>query len=296
MNNNSIPDSHIHKKIPIHFWIGILLITVSWILIWSLSGLRSHILFFPLWTGYSLTVDSLVWIRKGISLFTRNKKKFIFLFIVSIPCWWIFELINTRTQNWMYLGKEQFTALQYAFYASLNFSTVIPAVFGSAELLNTFNPIQKMKKWIVIPIHKKSITIIFLSGVLLLLLILLFPKFFYPFVWLSVYLIIDPVNYKLGNPSLLADLSKGNWKKVISLATGALLCGFFWEMWNYFSYPKWTYNTPFVDFAHIFEMPVLGYIGYVPFSLELYALYHFITKSLKKEKTEEYINISQDKI
>ncbi len=276
---------------PIHFWIGIFLVTVSWILLWSLSGPRAHVLFFPLWTGYSLTVDSLVWMRKGTSLFTKNKIKFILLFIVSIPCWWIFELINTRTQNWMYLGKEQFTALQYAFYASLNFSTVIPAVFGSAELLNPFNPIQKMKKWIVIPIHKKSLTIIFLSGVLLLLFILLFPKFFYPFVWLSVYLIIDPVNYKLGNPSLLTNLSKGNWKKVVSLAAGALLCGFFWEMWNYFSYPKWTYNTPFVDFAHIFEMPILGYIGYIPFSLELYALYQLITKTFKKEKNEIYIDI-----
>ena len=29
--------------------------------------------------------------------------------------------------------------------------------------------------------------------------------------------------------------------------------------------PKWVYFVPFVDFAHIFEMPLLGYLGYLPF-------------------------------
>ncbi|MFO7889782.1 MAG: hypothetical protein R6V04_05510 [bacterium] len=294
MNENLTSTRNINKKIPVHFWIGIFLVAVAWILIWSLSGPRSHLLFFPLWTGYSLTVDSLVWMRKGTSLFTRNKKKFMLLFIISAPCWWLFELINIRTQNWIYLGKEQFTALQYAFYASLNFSTVIPAVFGSAELIGTCKFIKKIKKCNAVSIHNKSLTLFLLIGTLLLLLILLFPKFFYPFVWLSVYLIIDPVNYWLGNPTLLEKLQKGDWKKIITLGCGALLCGFFWEMWNYYAYPKWVYHTPFVQFCHIFEMPILGYIGYIPFSWELYALYQLITKSFKKEKTETFIDIGEN--
>ena len=52
------------------------------------------------------------------------------------------------------------------------------------------------------------------------------------------------------------------------------MCGFFWEMWNYYAYPKWTYQVPFVDFLHIFEMPLLGFLGYLPFSMELFDLYH----------------------
>jgi hypothetical protein len=57
---------------------------------------------------------------------------------------------------------------------------------------------------------------------------------------------------------------------------GAVICGFFWEMWNYYSYPKWIYHTPGAQFLHVFEMPLLGYGGYVPFALELYALKNFL--------------------
>ncbi len=44
--------------------------------------------------------------------------------------------------------------------------------------------------------------------------------------------------------------------------------------------PKWIYNVPFVGFWHIFEMPLLGYGGYLPFSLELYALYRLLSRLL----------------
>jgi hypothetical protein len=48
----------------------------------------------------------------------------------------------------------------------------------------------------------------------------------------------------------------------------ALICGLFWEMWNYYSAAKWAYSIPFVDAFHLFEMPLLGYGGYIPFGLE----------------------------
>jgi len=54
---------------------------------------------------------------------------------------------------------------------------------------------------------------------------------------------------------------------VLSSALAAIICGFFWEMWNFYSFAKWEYKIPFVDVFHIFEMPVLGYAGYIPFGL-----------------------------
>lgn len=78
----------------------------------------------------------------------------------------------------------------------------------------------------------------------------------------------------------------GDWRPVIALWLGVLLTGFFWEMWNYFSYPKWIYTLPWGQFLHIFEMPLLGYGGYLPFALELYAVYHFVTGMLGEKKTE----------
>jgi hypothetical protein len=46
-----------------------------------------------------------------------------------------------------------------------------------------------------------------------------------------------------------------------------LLTGFFWEMWNYYSLPKWYYTIPYVGFWKVFEMPILGYGGYPFFGI-----------------------------
>jgi hypothetical protein len=73
----------------------------------------------------------------------------------------------------------------------------------------------------------------------------------------------------MGNEkNILSDLSAGRWTLVFASAVSALICGFFWEMWNYFSQAKWIYSIPFVQKFQIFEMPLLGYAGYLPFGLE----------------------------
>jgi hypothetical protein len=68
----------------------------------------------------------------------RSPLGFGLLFLVSAPAWWLFKLFNRRTQNWFYQGAEFFTDIQYFLLSSLSFSTVMPAVFGSAELICTF--------------------------------------------------------------------------------------------------------------------------------------------------------------
>jgi hypothetical protein len=113
---------------------------------------------------------------------------------------------------------------------------------------------------------------LFLGGAAMLALALAWPRLFYPFVWTSLVLILEPLNCWLGRRHFLQDLQHGDWRPVLSLSLGALICGFFWEMWNYYSYPKWIYHTPGAQFLHLFEMPLLGYGGYIPFALELCAL------------------------
>jgi len=51
---------------------------------------------------------------------------------------------------------------------------------------------------------------------------------------------------------------------------------------------------PFVDFLRIFEMPLLGYGGYIPFSLELFALYNLIFGLLGQKEVKGFIQISPD--
>jgi len=277
--------------LPWYGWLGLFLIIVFWIINWSLSGLRTHWGFFPLWLGYCLFIDALVFKRKRTSLISRSIKAYIALFIISAPAWWLFEVINWRTQNWFYLGKDQFSDLQYVVFATLSFSTVIPAVFGTAELAGTFKWIKRLKNGPLISTSRTTTISIFITSWIMLFLLMLLPKYFFPFVWISIYFIIDPINVWLKNRSLIQYTNSRDWRPVIALWVGCIICGFFWEMWNIYSYPKWIYRVPFVDFCHLFEMPMLGYLGYLPFALELFALYHLVTGLISRRKTLNYIGI-----
>lgn len=279
------------RKFPSYGWIGLTLIILFWTLNWTLTGLRTDWGFFPLWLGYCLTIDAIVYKRKGTSLIKRNFKKYLILFLISAPAWWLFELLNKFTNNWYYDGRQYFTNLQYIVLASISFSTVMPAVFETAEFAGTFDWINKLKLQKPAAVKSSSQIKLFLSGFVMMILVLTLPKYFYYLVWISLYFIIDPINLLLKNKTLLEFIIKGDWRPLIALSVGCLMCGFFWEMWNFYSYPKWIYHLPFVNFLHIFEMPVLGYIGYIPFSLEIFALFHLITGIFFKGKFIDYIQI-----
>ena len=289
----SIPNEK--SKLPVHGWIGLCLIALFWTLNWALTGPRTNWAFFPLWLGYCLTIDSLVFWRTGTSLLTRSPRKYVGLFLISAPVWWIFELINIRTQNWVYIGAELFSPLEFAFWTTLSFTTVIPAVFGSAEFFASFDFVKRLKPGLVIGNDKRTTASFFALGWIMLALLLLYPKVFFPFVWMSVYFILEPLNVWLGNRSLADWTAKGDWRPVIALWLGVLLTAFFWEMWNFYAYPKWIYQVPAADWLHIFEMPLLGYGGYLPFALELYALYHLVMGWLG-DKKDWYVRVEPESL
>ena len=39
---------------------------------------------------------------------------------------------------------------------------------------------------------------------------------------------------------------------------------------------RWRYTVPFLGAAKVYEMPVLGFLGFAPFALAAFALYHFL--------------------
>jgi hypothetical protein len=283
----------IARSFPAQGWTGVILIVIFWFLNWSLSGARTHWGFFPLWLGYCLTIDGRVYWRTGTSLLTRSLRHYIGLFLISAPVWWIFELLNVRTQNWTYVGIEIFTRFEYAFWTTLSFTTVIPAVFGSAELFASFNFLTDLKGGPVISRNKRTTLIFFGLGWLMLIMMLVWPKIFFPFIWLSLYFILEPMNIWLGNRSLADWTQHGDWRPVLSLWLGVLLTAFFWEMWNYYSYPKWIYHVPWGGWLHVFEMPLLGYGGYLPFALELYALYHLVSGILG-QRNSDFVKVAPE--
>ncbi len=276
MTNQALARTLGRARFPPHGWVGLALIATFWPLNWLLPGLRTHWGFFPLWLGYCLTVDGLNLYRTGTSLLTRSRRGYAGLFLVSAPVWWLFEAVNWRTQNWQYLGRELFADIEYGLLASLSFSTVVPAVLGTAELAASFGPIRRIRRGPVIKPTPRLLARFLVTGAIMLILMIAWPRIFFPFSWLFVYFLIEPVNVWLGNRSLFEATSRGDWRPVIALFLGVLTCRFFWEMWNFYSYPKWKYDVPIFGFWHLFEMPLLGYLGYLPFALELFAMVHLV--------------------
>jgi hypothetical protein len=280
-------------KWPTHGWLGLALIALFWPLNWCLAGLRTHWGFFPLWLGYALTVDAIVFYRKGHSLLARDPAAYAGLFLVSAPAWWLFELLNLRTQNWFYLGEEAFTTCEYALLSTLSFSTVMPAVFGTSELAGTWGPIRRIGPGRVLRPTPLFLRGMITTGCTMLMLLLLWPDLFFPLLWGSVYCLLEPLNTRLKNRSLLDDLARGDWRPIVALFAGCLICGLFWEMWNFYSYPKWVYRIPYAAWIPLFEMPLAGYLGYLPFSLELFALYHMVTGFFRLPGSGTFLRLTE---
>ena len=260
--------------LPYRGLLGLLLIAIAW----PLSQQISQNLFFPLWLGFILLVDGLVLRRTGTSLAVRSPKIMVVMFIVASPYWWAFEGINEITQNWVYVTstEEDSGGLVGVIEASLSYSTVIPAVFEVSELIGSFGFIKRFARLPSLVLSRPQIILAGVFGLGSLVTMLIWPTYLFPMTWLCLFFIFDPINNLTGRPSIIAQVKNGDYRTVVAFALGALVCGFFWEMWNRDASVSWEYNIGYLDFARIFQMPLLGYGGYLPFGLETYAMFHFV--------------------
>lgn len=255
-------------------WAGILVIAVSWFFAWTrfawFASLQPYT-FTPLWIGYILVVSALTFWQKGSCLACRQPRRFILLFPISTLFWWYFEYLNRFVQNWYYIGIEDFTSACYVLHASICFATVLPAVICTLELLTTMEWLAgRLKTGSLIPVSESPCTgwMLLLVSAVALTSLAMVPDYLFPFVWIAPLFVITGVQVISGRRSFLSSLREGKLQLILLPAFAALVCGFFWEMWNWKSLAHWQYSIPYVDRFHIFAMPILGYAGYLPFGLE----------------------------
>jgi hypothetical protein len=93
------------------------------------------------------------------------------------------------------------------------------------------------------------------------------PEALFAMLWLAPPLMLFGLARLVVGESLLDSLAAGDWRPLLQPALAALACGFFWELWNWGSLAKWHYSIPYVQVLHVFEMPLLGYAGYLPFGV-----------------------------
>jgi hypothetical protein len=265
---------------PWYGWLGIAVVVVFWLVNWYAPGLRTHWAFFFLWLGYILTMDAIA-VRIGRPPLVTDPRQLIWMFVLSAPVWWIFEVLNERTQYWRYTPAGAFTGIEFFMWSTLNFSTVIPAVFTTANAMMGLRVFRRHLIHIRTGTKASSRRNYFIIGCAMLLACLIWPRYGMALLWMSLFFILDPINFVLGRESLLRKTAGGDWRTVVVYCGAALICGFFWELWNLYSWPKWIYDIPYVDVIHIFEMPLAGYLGYLPFGLELYAMTALVAPLLR---------------
>jgi hypothetical protein len=164
---------------------------------------------------------------------------------------------------------------EYALYATLSFATVLPAVTATAAWLATFRPFADRRLCGLARAklrHPLALLLLALAALAGLAGIVYVPHAAFPLLWISPLAVFLVLQVLLGQPTVLDVLEEGDWRLVTRFAVAALICGFFWEMWNSHSLAKWVYSVPYVHRFQLFEMPAVGFAGYLPFGLECAAV------------------------
>lgn len=256
-------------RFPWWAWLGALLIAAGWLCAWNEglvpAGWRRHS-FSALWLGYILAMNGLALRRAGYAPLTHRTAWFASLFAASAATWWLFEHLNQFTRNWYYTGVQASGDWDYVLQATLPFSTVLPAIASTWAWLGSFARLERL----ALPAVRGARALASLAiaaGVLALAGLGLWPEILYPALWIAPALILGGLQPLLLGRSFFAPLARGDWRCVLQPALAALLCGFLWELWNFGSLAKWHYSIPWVERFHLFEMPLLGYAGYLPFGV-----------------------------
>jgi len=260
-------------------FLGLVLLAAGWLLAWRdilPPAWRGHT-FTLMWLGYILIVNGLLWRRSGSSLLTHRTRGFVALFVVSAGFWWLFEHLNQFVRNWYYGGVEAANDLDYFVRATLPFATVLPAVASTWEWLRQQPRLETMD----LPAVRGDpllAWLIAMLGVLALAAIGLFPDFLFPVLWIAPVLVFAGVQHIFTGETVFSALERGDWRPVLQPALAALVCGFFWELWNHGSAAKWHYAIPYVQRFSLFEMPLLGYLGYLPFGIQCAIAIDLVTR------------------
>jgi hypothetical protein len=264
-------------------WLGLGVLLVSQALL--PLGLPEHARWFTpiMWTAYILVADALVLRRRSASLVHDRPREAAFMATVSIPLWLVFELYNWRLQNWAYFGVPEPVWVAAVGYAWA-FATIWPGLFETAALLEAFG-VFAGHGWRgttpARPPAPRRLDGAMVVGAVFLVVPPLLPAAIRPwtfgFVWLGFILLLEPWNYRAGRPSLLAAWMRGEHGVVYRWLLAGLLCGLLWEFWNYWAVGQWRYvGVPVFPEWRLFEMPLAGYLGFPPFALEAFAMYHAV--------------------
>lgn len=275
------------RRFPLYAVAGLLVIAAGEAILFS--GARWIAQWFTpiMWTGYILFLDGVILRRKGTSLLSTYPREFALLAALSIASWEIFEGYNLLLENWRYVNLPDPLAVRLVGYA-WSFATISPGMFLTYELLEDWLPGENPERS---PRLGNGLFYALVGfGFVCITVPLIWPStHMTPLVWIGWAFFLDPINQRLGERSFVSELFSGKARSILIMFLAGFVCGVLWEFWNYWAATKWEYEVPYLGHIKIFEMPVLGFLGFLPFAVESYAIYVFLRRLIPIRRQVRYL-------
>lgn len=255
--------------------IGAAALTLATVYVLLLAGVEpvSQWLYLLSWVPTLVLLDLLVVRLGGEPMLVGHPRATLQTIWWSAVIWLVFEAFNVRLRAWYYVDVPRETALRWV-GSVVSFGTVVPAVLLPERLLGRIG-LWSHLSGPTVRVRPIDIAMAMLLGVAVLAAVLAYPDFLHPLVWGGVWLLADPVLFRVRQEaSLIGDVSRGRWGRVARLLVGGLLAGILWEAFNIGARAKWIYTVPFLDELKVFEMPLPGFLGFPFFALEVWSMYH----------------------
>lgn len=243
------------------------------------------------WWGWILLLDAFCVARRGSSLLTTRRRLALPIAISSISFWFFFEALNLRFQNWYYVGTYHLgrpaDVAACAVFTVAAFATVFVGIFETIDALGASGlwrdwrgrP-RRLPAWVPTAIQA--------LGFAMAAAAILFPYWLAPLIWGSFSFLIDPWNYRHGRRSLLADVEAGEYGRLARIFLGGLICGLVWESLNFISPQKWIYTVRGLEDVKLFEMPLLGFLGFPALALDSVTAFAVLSNRLFANQTWEH--------
>lgn len=229
------------------------------------------------WYPTLLAVDGALARREGKPPLLGQPRFAVSLFLWSIPAWLLFELINFRLANWYYVLLPDHRLLRWG-GAAAAFATVLPALYLAYLWMERLDLAEGWRRpcFEVRPVHRR---LLFALGCLFVLLAGWKPDAFFPLLWGSMTLLLEPFNHRWApERSLLGDLARGSYTRPVRLLAAGAAVGLVWELFNSLAGSRWIYTVPGLEDWKLFEMPLPGFLGFPVFALDCFVFYQSLVR------------------
>jgi hypothetical protein len=215
------------------------------------------------WWGLLLVLDALNLRRCGRTLAQQGWTHFLLITTpLSVLFWLFFELLNLPSPQWHYRGGIDNVYAQ-SLFGFVAFTTVLPIMAefwwlaaGEQCVPARFAEFVRRWRWASVALGAAVAALPFINHVF----------WWNQGMWIAPALILLPFT----DPPAC----KRTGTFVTALVLGGLMAGFVWELLNFWSRTHWEYLI-LRGAPHLFQMPLPGYVGFIPFAFAALAAYQF---------------------